>query len=197
MRSHPPAELCVNTPALFAVASSVEFTEGIHYTNQATFAFPPAEAAAAAAAAPAGPPEAEIPEVPYYLQSAPATHWFPRDYVPVVHKNGAKTDREKWIEYFEEKVVCDHLETVYSPMRLCDKSKYSKDSNMNSRLLQYYVAKNNLDAPPGGKDTLANIKAVGRQHAKNKYYGQQEHMKGENLMYFEICLLLYEAGLNC
>ena len=74
-----------------------------------------------------------------------------------------------------------------------DKSKFSKDCNFNSRLLQHYVAKNDLRTP-GGRDSLNNIKKVGRAHAKDKYVGEEKFTGGGQLSYFEICLSLYEDG---
>ena len=80
-------------------------------------------------------------------------------------------------------------------MRRWDKSKFTKDSNFNSQLLQYYVAKNELSTP-GGKDSLDGIKKVGGAHAKEKYGNDEKFTRGGQLSYFEICLSLYEEGLN-
>ena len=47
---------------------------------------------------------------------------------------------------------------------------HSKDSNFNSRLMQHHVAKNDLHTSDG-KDSLDNIKKVGRAHAQDKHGG--------------------------
>ena len=174
-----------------------EFTEGLCY-NDPSASFPPAGDLPAAAAATAGTaaPVAEDPEPPpLHEQEPPAALWQPNGYVPKIRKEGDGSNRAKYIEYFEEKVVCEETEQVYSPMRRWDKSKFSKDSTFNSRLLQYYVAKNDLRIP-GGKDSLDNIKKVGRAHAKDKYGGEEKFTRGGQLSYFEICLSLYEDGLS-
>ena len=82
----------------------------------------------------------------------------------------------------------------YSSMRRWDKSKFSKDSNFNSRLLQCYVAKNDLPTP-GGKDSLDNIKKVGMAHAKDKHGGEEKFTRGGQLSCFEmhVCLSLCEG----
>ena len=41
----------------------------------------------------------------------------PCDYIPEIRENGGGSEREKWIECFEEKVVCERLKCVYSPTR--------------------------------------------------------------------------------
>ena len=89
--------------------------------------------------------------------------------------------------------MIDCLDEVFSPIRRWDRSQYSGNSTLNSRLLQYYVAKNNIETP-GGKDTLENVKAVGREHAQSKYNGISKYMKGKNLSYFEMCLALYSGS---
>ena len=86
-------------------------------------------------------------------------------YVPKIRKEGGGSNRAKYIEYFEEKVVCEEREQVYSPMTRWDKSKFSKDCNFNSRLLQHHVAKNDLRAP-GGRDSLNKIKKVPAGHMR-------------------------------
>lgn len=176
-----------------------EFTEELCYNNDPSASFPPAgdlPAAAAAAAAPAiAAPAAEDPGPSLYEKEPPAALWQPNGYVPKIRKEGGGSQRAKYIEYFEEKVICEDVEQVYSPMRRWDKSNFTKDSNFNSRLLQYYVAKNNLRTPDG-KDTLDNIKKVGRAHAQNKYGRADKFTRGGQLLYFEICLSLYEEGLD-
>ena len=174
-----------------------ELTEGLCY-NDPSASFPPAGDLPAAAAATTGTaaPVAEDPEPPpLHEQEPPAALWQPNGHVPKIRKEGGGSNRAKYIEYFEEKVVCEETEQVYSPMRRWDKSKFSKDSTFNSRLLQYYVAKNDLRIP-GGKDSLDNIKKVGRAHAKDKYGGEEKFTRGGQLSYFETCLSLYEDGLS-
>ena len=127
-----------------------------------------------------------------YEREPPAAVWQPNGCVPKIRKEGGGTNRSKYIEYFEEKVVCEE----YSPtsMRRWDKSKFSKDSNFNSRLLQCYVAKNDLPTP-GGKDSLDNIKKVGMAHAKDKHGGEEKFTRGGQLSCFEmhVCLSLCEG----
>ena len=147
-----------------------EFTEGAHYNESMIATFspatgPPPEAAAAAAAAPPRDDPAP-PELPLLKRSVPVALFMPRS-IPAVRKGDNKTEGEKWIECFEEKVVCDYLDEVFSPIRRWDRSQYSGNSTLNSRLLQYCVAKNNIETPDG-KGALENVKAVGREHAQSK-----------------------------
>ena len=101
---------------------------------------------------------AEDPEPPpLHEQEPPAALWQPNGYVPKIRKEGGGSNRAKYVEYFEEKVVCEETEQVYSPMRRWDKSKFSKDSTFNSRLLQYYVAKM-IFVSPVAKTVLTILK---------------------------------------
>ena len=101
------------------------------------------------------------------------------------------TEQEKWIECFEVKVVCEEQDEVYSPIRLWDKKKYARISTLNSRLLQYYFAKQNLSTG-SNKVTLENVKKVARKHATDTYGDDSRYVSGANLKYFEICLALLQ-----
>ena len=85
----------------------------------------PAPAAAAAAAAMPLPdddddnvmPLPDDDELELHERPPPEGTITPYDYIPEIRKNGGGSEREKWIECFEEKVVCERLKCVYSPTR--------------------------------------------------------------------------------
>ena len=161
-----------------------------------TAAAPPA--AAAAAAAPQEEDEMPLPDeltVPLEERPPPESLFTPHQHVPVLRRNGGGTELEKWIECFEVKVVCERLNDVYSPIRLWDKKEYAKISTLNSRLLQYYFAKQNLSTS-NGKETLDNVKKVARKHAKETYGDNERYLSGDNLKYFDICLALYNSSVS-
>mgnify|MGYP000588895255 CR=1 FL=1 len=109
----------------------------------------PAAAAAAAAAPPQDDDEFPLPgdddaEISLYDRPPPDDDFTPYKYIPAIRTDDALTEREKWIECFEVKVVCEAKNEVYAPIRLWDRKEYAKISTLNSRLLQYYFAKKNL-----------------------------------------------------
>ena len=148
----------------------------------------PEDAAAAAAAAPAAARAAAAETVPLHERPPPDTLSMP-DKIPKIRKEGGPRE---WIECFEEKVVDEKHKKVYSPIRLWDKSEWSNDSTLNSRLLQYYFAKKGLTV--SGSLNLTAVKSAARSHAKNEYGENDTYMKGGNLQYFEICLAIYNEG---
>ena len=118
----------------------------------------------------------------------------PYDYVPEIRKNGGGSERDKWIECFEEKVVCERMNCVYSPIRLWQKKEYAKKATLNTRLLQYYFAKKGLSTGRDKENTRNAIK-VAREDAKENYSKDGRFKSGNgNLMYFELCLHLYEES---
>jgi hypothetical protein len=162
----------------------------------------PAPAAAAVAAAAAALPQDDggLPppgdtEVPLYDRPPPDEIFTPHEYIPRLREGGRGTDREKCIECFEVKVVCEEKDEVYSPIRLWDRKEYAKISTLNSRLLLYYFAKQNLSTG-SAKETLENVKKVARKHAKETYGGDERYVSGNNLKYFEICLALYASSAS-
>ncbi len=92
-------------------------------------------------------------------------------------------------------MVCERLNDVYSPIRLWDKKEYAKISTLNSRLLQYYFAKQNLSTS-NDKERLDNVKKVARKHAKETYGDNERYLSGDNLKYFDICLALYNSSVS-
>ena len=166
--------------------------------SHATFPWP-APAAPAAAAGAALPPnnDGDFPppddaEVPLYERLPPDEDFKPYQYIPAIRTGGDGTEREKWIECFEVKVVCEKKDEVYSPIRLWDRKEYARIATLNSRLLQYYFAKQNLSTG-NGKETLENVKKAARKHANDTYGGDERYVSGNNLKYFEICLALYNG----
>ena len=99
------------------------------HRGAARSSFPwPAEPAPAAAAAAAAmplpddnddvmplPDDDELEEL--HEKPPPEEIHTPHDYIPEIRENGGESEREKWIECFEEKVVCERLKCVYSPTR--------------------------------------------------------------------------------
>ena len=176
------------------------------HRGAARSSFPwPAEPAPAAAAAAAAMPlpddDDDMPmplpdddELELHERPPPEGTITPHDYIPEIRKNGGGSEREKWIECFEEKVVCERMNFVYSPIRLWERKEYAKKSTLNVRLLQYYFAKQNLSTDDGN-ETQKNVKKVARDHAREKYGKDEKFLSGNgNLRYFEICLHLYEES---
>lgn len=181
-----------------------EFTKKQVYHQGAahsSFPWPAGPAAAAAAAVPlpddegmAPMPDDDEEEVPLCERPPPEEIHTPYDYIPEIRKSGDGSEREKWIECFEEKVVCERLKDVYSPIRLWERKEYAKKSTLNVRLLQYYFAKQNLSTD-GKKETQINVKKVARDHAREKYGNDKKFTSGNgDLKYFDICLHLYEGS---
>ena len=152
----------------------------------ATLPWPaPAAAAAAAAAPPQDDDEFPLPddddaEIPLYERPPPGGDFTPYKYIPAIRTDDALTEREKWIECFEVKVVCEAKNEVYAPIRLWDRKEYAKISTLNSRLLQYYFVKKNLSTS-NSKETLKNVKMAARKHAADAYGGDSRYVSGKDL----------------
>ena len=93
-------------------------------------------------------------------------------------------------------MVCERLNEVYSPIRLWNKSSYSKLSSLNTRLLQYYFAKKGLSTGRD-KENTRNAMKVARADARENYLKDEDgrfKSGNGNLMYFELCIHLYEES---
>ena len=73
---------------------------------------------------------------------------------------------------------------------------HAKNSTLNTRLLQYYFAKKGLTGNTGrDKENTRNAIKVAREDAKENYSEGGRFKSGNgNLMYFELCLHLYEES---
>ena len=71
---------------------------------------------------------------------------------------------------------------------------HAKNSTLNTRLLQYYFAKKGLSTGRDKENTRNAIK-VAREDAKENYSEGGRFKSGcGNLVYFELCLHLYEES---
>jgi hypothetical protein len=148
----------------------------------------PAVPVAAAAAAPPvlppheqpPPPENEPPQMPMANK------------VPKLRRYGGGTDRDKYVECFEVKVVDEEEGKVWSPIRRWNKNAFAKDNGVfNSRLLAYYAVKKNL---PTADNNLGSLKTAARHHSEIVERKEQMKQEKKTFAWFDVCLELHNNG---
>ena len=112
--------------------------------------------------------------------------------VPRLRKEGGGSLRDKLIECFEEKVVDEAGNAVWSPFRRWNKKDFSGDAAFGSRVTAYYAAKKGLAV--SGSDTIEKLKKAARTHSDILALKSQCESEGRSFAYFDVCLDLCNNG---